>query len=226
MRKVSKNFINPHPIHERNDTPEAVRDAFLHVKWHLEKSGWTTENFTDLLGCARQTWYQYGHKLESRGYRQISADALDTLRREVVLNISSQLDRYQDPFRRPRDMWYVGELITFSKTLALYKSAFTGEAVVSNDFNKADFTHSEDEQLMLDWLTAARFATREQLMTATKLGPYDVGRVSAKNPGRPFAVRKSICPIPMYIAKRATPHGPSASTICAVCWFPFGACCV
>lgn len=177
MRKVSKNFINPHPIHEKTDTPETIRDAFLHVKWHLEKSGWTTENFTELLGCARQTWYQYGHKLESRGYRQISADSLDVLRREVVLNITSQLDRYEDPFRRWRDRWSVGELRTYSKTLALYKSAFTGEAVVPNDFNKADFGNTEEEQLMLDWLTAARFTTREQLMSVTELGAYDVGRI-------------------------------------------------
>lgn len=177
MRKVSKNFINPYQIHTINETPEAIRDAFLHVKWHLEKSGWTTENFTDLLGCARQTWYQYGHKPESRGYRQISADALDTLRKEVILNITSQLDRYQDPFRRQRNMWYVGELQTYSKTHALYKSAFTGEAVVPNDFNSADFGNSEEEQLMMDWLTTAKDATREQLMQVTGLVAYDVGRV-------------------------------------------------
>lgn len=177
MRKVSKNFINPHPLHERNDTPEAIRDAFLHVKWHLEKSGWTTENFTDLLGCARQTWYQYGHKLESKGFRQISADALDMLRREVVLEITRSLDRYQDPFRRWRDQWTVGEVTTHSKTNALYRSAFYSEEVVADPKNTSLDTLSDDEKLLTDWLTAARFSTREQLMSATGLGAYDVGRI-------------------------------------------------
>ncbi len=177
MRKVSKNFINPHPTHDTHDTPETIRDAFLHVKWHLEKSGWTTENFTDLLGCARQTWYQYGHKLESKGYRQISADALDTLRKEVVLNITSQLDRYEDPFRRWRDMWTVGEVTTYSKTHALSRAAFYSEKVVADQKNTAPDILSEDEKLLTEWLMAARFATREQLMSATGLGVYDIGRV-------------------------------------------------
>lgn len=177
MRKVAKNFINPYPIHEKNDTPEAIRDSFLHVKWHLEKSGWTTENFTDLLGCARQTWYQYGHKLESKGYRQISADSLDTLRKEVVLNIAGQLDRYQDPFRRWRDKWTVGEVSTYSKTYALYRAAFYSEEVVADPRNMSPDILSEDEKMLTEWLTAARFATREQLMQATNLGAYDVGRV-------------------------------------------------
>lgn len=177
MRKVSKNFINPYPIHEKTDTPETIRDAFLHVKWHLEKSGWTTENFIDLLGCARQTWYQYGHKLESKGYRQISADNLDALRKEVVLNISSQLDRYQDPFRRWRDRWTVGETATYSKTYALYRAVFYREDVVADPKNMSPVAMSEDEKLLTDWLFSAGRSTREQLMTATGLGVYDVGRV-------------------------------------------------
>lgn len=177
MRKVSKNFINPHPLHTQNDTPETIRDAFLHVKWHLEKSGWTTENFTELLGCARQTWYQYGHKLESRGYRQISADALDTLRREVVLNITSQLDRYEDPFRRWRDQWTVGEVTTFSKTHALYRAVFFDEDIVASAHNKNDDKLTDDEQLTVEWIAAAQSSSREQLMQATGLGAYDVGRI-------------------------------------------------
>jgi len=169
--------INPHPIHAEHTTPEQIRDAFLHVRWQLEKKGWTTEDFTQLLGVARQSWYQYGHKLDSKGYRQISADALDKLRQEAAQEIVSATDGYHDPFGRQRDTWTVGDLTTKSRTRALYRAALTGEAVVPGQANKHADELMEDEALMMRWFRAARHAKRKQLIEATSLGEYDVGRI-------------------------------------------------
>ena len=169
--------INPHPIHAEHTTPEQIRDAFLHVRWQLEKKGWTTEDFTQLLGVARQSWYQYGHKLDSKGYRQISAENLDKLRQEAAQEIVAIVDGYHDPFGRERDIWIVGDLTTKSRTRALYRAALTGEAVVPGANNKHADELTSEETLMMRWFRAARHAKRKQLIEATGLGEYDVGRV-------------------------------------------------
>ncbi|MCX2696260.1 hypothetical protein [Ochrobactrum chromiisoli] len=177
MVYVSAKKLNPHPIHTSHTTSEEIRDAFMHIKWMLVRKGWKTEDFTGLLGIPRQSWYQHGHKLESKGYRQISADALDMLRQETAQEIVAIVDGYHDPFGRERDTWTVGDLTTKSRTRALYRAALTGEAVVPGANNKHADELTNDEALLLRWFLAARRASREQLMSATGLSKYDVGRV-------------------------------------------------
>nr|WP_312196564.1 hypothetical protein [Brucella anthropi] len=177
MAYVSAKKLNPFPIHTTHTTADQIRDAFMHVKWQLVRKGWKTEDFTGLLGIPRQSWYQHGHKLESRGYRQISADALDMLRQELAQEIVALTDGYHDPFGRERDTWTVGDLTTKSRTRASYRAALTGEAVVPGVNNKHADKLSDDESLMMRWFHAAKQASREQLMAATGLGKYDVGRV-------------------------------------------------
>jgi len=177
MVYVSAKKLNPHPIHTSHTTTEEIRDAFMHVKWQLVRKGWKTEDFTGLLGIPRQSWYQHGHKLESRGYRQISADMLDVLRQELAQEIVALVDGYHDPFGRERDSWTVGDLTTKSRTRALYRAALTGEAVVPGANNKHADELTSEESLMMRWFHAAKQASREQLMSATGLSKYDVGRV-------------------------------------------------
>lgn len=177
MVYVSAKKLNPFPIHTTHTTADQIRDAFMHIRWRLKRSGWDTDSFTSLLGIARQTWYQHGHELESRGYRQISADALDMLRQETVQEQVSLPDFYHDPFGRERDSWTVGDLTTKSRTRALYRGALTGEAVVPGSHNVRANELSDDEALMMRWFRAARHASREQMMAATGLGKYDVGRI-------------------------------------------------
>lgn len=177
MVYVSAKKLNPYPIHPETKTAEQVRDAFLHVKWQLVRKGWKTEDFTGLLGIPRQSWYQHGHKLESAGYRQISADALDVLRQELAQEIVATFDGYHDPFGRERDIWTVGDLTTKSRTRALYRSALTGEAVVPGANNKHADELTSEESLMMRWFHAAKQASRDQLVAATGLSKYDVGRV-------------------------------------------------
>lgn len=177
MVYVSAKKLNPFPIHQSHTTAEQVRDALLHVKWQLVRKGWKTEDFTGLLGIPRQSWYQHGHKLESQGYRQISADALDMLRQEAAQEIVAIVDGYHDPFGRERDTWTVGDLTTKSRTRALYRAALTGEAIVPGIHNKHADELTNDEALMMRWFQAAKQASRDQLVTATGLSKYDVGRV-------------------------------------------------
>lgn len=177
MVYVSAKKLNPHPIHTSHTTADQIRDAFLHVKWQLVRKGWKTEDFTGLLGIPRQSWYQHGHKLESRGYRQISADALDMLRQETAQEIVASTDAFHDPFGRERDTWTVGDLTTKSRTRALYRAALTGEAVVPGANNKHADELTSDEALMMRWFYASRQASRDQLVAATGLSKYDVGRV-------------------------------------------------
>ncbi|SPL65051.1 hypothetical protein [Ochrobactrum soli] len=177
MVYVSAKKMNPHPIHPSHTTADQIRDAFMHIKWQLVRKGWKTEDFTGLLGIPRQSWYQYGHKLESAGYRQISADALDMLRQETAQEIVALVDGYHDPFGRERDTWTIGDLTTKSRTRALYRAALTGEAVVPGVQNKHADNLSDDEALMMRWFQAAKQASREQLVAATGLSKYDVGRV-------------------------------------------------
>lgn len=169
--------INPHPIHASHTTAEEIRDAFMHIKWQLVRKGWTTEDFTQLLGIARQSWYQLGHKIDSKGYRQISAEMLDKLRQEAAQEIVAIVDGYHDPFGRERDTWTVGDLTTKSRTRALYRAALTGEAMIPGSHNKHADELSDDEALMMRWFRAARHANRKQLVEATGLSEYDVGRV-------------------------------------------------
>jgi len=177
MVYVSAKKLNPHPVHPSHTTAEEIRDAFMHIKWQLVRKGWKTEDFTGLLGIPRQSWYQYGHKLESNGYRQISADSLDVLRQEAAQEIVAIVDGYHDPFGRERDTWIVGDLTTKSRTRALYRAALTGEAVVPGANNKIADELTSGEALMMRWFHAAKQASREQLMAATGLTKYDVGRV-------------------------------------------------
>ncbi len=169
--------INPHPIHAEHTRPEQIRDAFLHIKWQLSSRGWSTEDFAKFLGIARQSWYQLGHKIDSKGYRQISAEMLDKLRQEAAQEIVGALDGFHDPFGRERDTWTVGDLTTKSRTLALYRAALTGEAIVPGLHNARADDLSDEETLMMRWFRAARHAKRKQLIEATGLGEYDVGRV-------------------------------------------------
>lgn len=177
MVYVSAKKLNPFKIHDTHTSADEIRDAFMHVKWQLVRKGWKTEDFTGLLGIPRQSWYQHGHKLESHGYRQISADALDALRQEAAQEIVALIDGYHDPFGRERDSWTVGDLTTKSRTRALYRAALTGEAVVASSHNTRAHELSADEILMMRWFSAARHASREQLMEASGLGKYDVGRI-------------------------------------------------
>lgn len=166
---------NPYPVHILHTTPEEIRDAFLHVKWALERHGWKTSDFTSLLGVSRQTWYQYGHKLESKGYRRIPAAQLDLLRQQHALATFGSRDNSVDPFYRRRNRWTVGEETTFSFLKAVYMSGISGHPIVPAADNERKPEASAE--VTLRWFAAARAATREQIMAASKLGDYDIGRL-------------------------------------------------
>lgn len=179
MRTVSKNFRNPHPIHLKHETPEQIRDAFLHVKWQLKKNGWATEDFTELLGIARPTWYAYGHKLESKGYRRIPADQLDLLRLQAAVAGLRRFDTAFAPsFMPPRDEWTVGSETTTSFLAAVYLAGVSGDEIKPDPKNVRDHEQSlEKSSQILRWFGVARQATRAQIMRATNLGDYDIGRI-------------------------------------------------
>lgn len=167
--------INPYPIHLSHTTSEEIRDAFLHIKFALEKHGWTTPDFIGLLGIPRQTWYQYGHKLGSKGYRRIPAAQLDALRQQHALVSYGSRDGSVDPFSRRRDHWTVGTEKTHSFMRAIYMSGISGDPVIPGVENAKQKDGAGD--IVLRWFAAARGATREQIIAATHLGDYDIGRL-------------------------------------------------
>ncbi|MCO7728457.1 hypothetical protein NJB93_17865 [Brucella intermedia] len=166
---------NPYPVHILHTTPEEIRDAFLHIKWALERHGWATSDFTGFLGIPRQTWYQYGHKLDSKGYRRIPAVQLDLLRQQHALASFGSRDGAVDPFHRRRNRWTVGEETTFSFLKAIYMSGISGHPIVPGEDNERKPEASA--QKILRWFAAARQADRRQIMAATNLGDYDIGRI-------------------------------------------------
>ncbi len=197
MRTVNRNFRNPHEIHLKHETPEQIRDAFLHVKWQLKKSGWDTEDFTDLLGIARPTWYAYGHKLDSKGYRKIPADQLDRLRLQAAVTGLRRFDSAFAPsFMPARDEWTVGGETTTSFLAAVYLAGVSGAEIKPGPKNVRDHGQSlEKSSQILRWFDVARGATREQIMRATNLGNYDIGRVGF------ITADWGIEPIKTYIAR-------------------------
>ncbi len=179
MRSVSKNFRNPYPVHLKHETPEQIRDAFLHIKWQLKKNGWATKDFTDLLGIARPTFYAYGHKLDSKGYRKIPADQLDSLRLQAAV---TGLRRFDSAFALscmpPRNEWTVDGETTTSFVAAVYLSGASGAEIIPGPKNTRDHNQSlEKSAQILAWFDVARQASRAQIARATNLGEYDIGRV-------------------------------------------------
>lgn len=166
---------NPHPIHLSHTSSMEIRDAFLHVKWALERHGWTTPDFIGLLGIPRQTWYQYGHKLDSKGYRRIPAAQLDLLRQQHALASFGASDNSVDPFSRRRDYWMVGSEQSHSFMKAIYLAGITGQPILRGPENESQKAGAGDT--VLRWFTAVRCATREQIVAATHLSDYDIGRL-------------------------------------------------
>jgi hypothetical protein len=179
MRTVNRNFRNPHEIHLKHETPEQIRDAFLHIKWQLKKSGWDTEDLTALLGIARPTWYAYGHKLESKGYRKIPAEQLDLLRLHAAVAGLRRFDSAFAPsFMPPRNEWTVGGEKTTSFLAAVYLSGVSGDQIVSGPENTKDHDMLlEKSAQIIAWFDVARQASRAQIARATNLGDYDIGRI-------------------------------------------------
>ena len=171
---------NPYPIHPAHTTPEQIRDAFLHVREELK--GYSAEKLAGILDITVSTFHRYGHKLDSRAYQQIPSIQLDKLRQEAAVYVASDSDFRHLPFEDKRDAWTVGTLNTKSRMRAIYRHALSGEEIVAAPHNRTSNELTPAEDLVVRWFQAARHASHEQLMEASGLNEYDVGRVGYKMP--------------------------------------------
>lgn len=177
-RSVNKNSVNPFQTHLDYDSSEKIRDNFLHIKWNLSKKGWTTEDFTSFLGISRPTFYQYGHKTDSKGFRKVPAAQLDLLRREDALRFFRAPEEFYLPDFMKRDEWSVDGQRTYSYLAAVYLSGLSGHPIIAHPDNTRDNSRAvEASKLTLRWFAAARSATRDQICKATNLSDYNIGRI-------------------------------------------------
>jgi len=166
---------NPHPIHPAHTTAVEIRDAFLHVREEMKR--FSAENLAELLDVSVSTFHRYGHKLDSKLYLQIPSIQLDKLRQEAAVYIASDPDFRRLPFKDDRDSWTVGNLVTKSRMRAIYRHALSGEEIVAASHNKTSTELTPEESLVVRWFRVTRHASQSQLMEASGLGEYDVGRI-------------------------------------------------
>jgi len=99
------------------------------------------------------------------------------LRQEAALYIASDPDFRRLPFNDEQDSWTVGNLVTKSRIRAVYRHALAGEEIRAAPHNRTSSQLTPEEDLVVRWFRAARHASQEQLVEATGLAEYDVGRI-------------------------------------------------
>lgn len=155
-------------------TREEIRDHFLSLKSSLRL---TPQELANMLGIARQTFYQYGFKSETRGARVIPAASIDVMREAVLEKHFAKLERIYPVFLdKERALWSVGDIQTTCRARAVYLGGMTGNDAVPHSENR-DPLLFDAEHLAIRWLRAIHSVSVEEQMNASGLGEYDVGRI-------------------------------------------------
>jgi hypothetical protein len=168
---------------------QEIRGHYVTLVNFLKREGWDSQRIADLIGTARQTSYQYGFKLETRGSRVIPADKLDRLRKAASEIRTQRMEAGFPAFLNRADfLWLVfaPDMSLLLETTSPWRAAWhaathAGTAVHGKDnIRNYDDKLSDNDHLCIEWLEIRHGGLVDKMdaMCAAGCDEYLVERVA------------------------------------------------